>query len=194
MITNMFRSNSEYEIFNAIILFILISMMNYLIFFKVSTEKGFHDKPMFFNIFSTNSIGMFRFKEKNISVYNCSAIFVRITFCAFYSIACFLFRFFRTLSSYLAFIATFPRTIFPKTFFDSRKFNLKRFTTNFADSINHEYLQITKAHRSRVLYGKKSMTFFLSTKCAWYDIKKLLSVSICSIAYILQNHKGGCFA
>lgn len=73
----MFRIiSAKLKIFNSIIVFNFINMVNMLSRQKISSDMFFHNKPMFHNVFfSPGSIGMVRNVNKNIAIFRLISAF-----------------------------------------------------------------------------------------------------------------------
>ena len=63
----------HYQVFRRIILTINIQMVNYFYWSKVATQSFFHDQSMFSDVTQRVSIGMVRFKNKDVSITNSSS-------------------------------------------------------------------------------------------------------------------------
>ena len=119
----MLTTRNNFKIFNPIIKFISVKMMNYFFGFKITIKMFFHYKTMFSDISKSIAKWVIALLDKFISIVH---INTSIPFPIFIS------RYFRTMS----FVTAFNRTIFTPILSNSPFFYFKFLTTKLTNSFN----------------------------------------------------------
>lgn len=129
----MTSTRKQFKILNTIVSDTSIDMMYNLFSCQIPSKVFFHDKTMFSNIFTINSIRVIRTINHYISrMMFCSASFPSVAFRAFKSFTSFPVAFFRLFcTSFCPFILTRMRTSIAASFKMARSI-FNRFSTNFA--------------------------------------------------------------
>jgi len=111
--------SKKFKIFNSIIIFNTVNMVDNFFFFKITTNMFFHDNSMLPNISARITKRMRRFFNKNVSIFIfCPSAFPLGMFFKFSRFPHFLLCFFRKFMTLLKF--SFRRAM--KSFFESTQF------------------------------------------------------------------------
>lgn len=156
----------QHKIFNSIIGFNAVNVMNNFFWFEISSKMFFHHQSVFFYATSRWLIGMFSEIRENISKFiNMFSTFpIRVVF-ACHIIMCWL--------AFLINMETFSRTKSSVSFFYPIRFGIKIFFAYFAFN-NHTFSLIKKPLSACLEATVKLLT---RTQGLFLEIKKLLLLS-----------------